>query len=316
LNNQKRLEEAKKIYDGFDWTLFERVDFSDLVIGVIASNRGGNYLFQSITFLLNQLENKEKIPFIGICNVEPVSFPQVEKFRNKIPIYSINSFKDLSRFNLSTLEGRVQKEAADYWSCLRVLTTFNKKYLLLLEDDAVVIPHFLTLMDSLMSRLDDPGLEHVDYVKLFHPWYLRKIPFIFQAASFSLIVSTFLFYIVFKKIAIRFILVLAISCYINLKFLNYEIFADLRYHITSLPYLVPSESCCTPAVLFRGNSALEMIQELPSIETTKNHAKDHVLDESRFIGKETDFSYVVHIGHFSSIRHKEVPLEALRKHNL
>ncbi|EPB67832.1 hypothetical protein ANCCEY_13080 [Ancylostoma ceylanicum] len=48
------------------------------------------------------------------------------------------------------------------------------RYVLLLEDDAVVIPMFATLLTSLIEKLDKQ--THIDYVKLFHPNSLRGIP--------------------------------------------------------------------------------------------------------------------------------------------
>lgn len=45
---------------------------------------------------------------------------------------------------------------------------------MLLEDDALVVPDFARLMTLLMKQLDvNP---HIDYVKMYHPNQLRKIP--------------------------------------------------------------------------------------------------------------------------------------------
>lgn len=48
------------------------------------------------------------------------------------------------------------------------------RYVMLLEDDALVIPEFPQLMSSLIQHLD--VRPNIDYVKFYHPNYLRKVP--------------------------------------------------------------------------------------------------------------------------------------------
>ncbi|KHJ77970.1 hypothetical protein OESDEN_22410, partial [Oesophagostomum dentatum] len=72
----------------------------------------------------------------------------------------------------STLQEIIGKEASDYWRCLNYTT--KKRYVLLLEDDALVVPEFARMMTSLMDQLDEK--QHIDYVKMYHPNQLRKIP--------------------------------------------------------------------------------------------------------------------------------------------
>lgn len=47
-------------------------------------------------------------------------------------------------------------------------------YLLVLEDDALAVEGLARQLSLLVEMLDKK--EGVDYVKLFHPWYLRKMP--------------------------------------------------------------------------------------------------------------------------------------------
>ena len=76
----------------------------------------------------------------------------------------------------------------------------------------------------------------------------------------------------------------------------------MRVAITSSAYITPSESCCTPAVLFRSAAIPAMVAELSKQHAQAGHAKDHILDESRFQGRAIDKNAVVHIGLFSSVR--------------
>jgi hypothetical protein len=45
-----------------------------------------------------------------------------------------------------------------------------------------------------------------------------------------------------------------------------------------------------------------MISELSTIQSRIGHAKDHVIDESRFVGRMSDQNLVVHVGYFSAVR--------------
>uniref|UniRef100_A0A914YU56 Uncharacterized protein n=1 Tax=Panagrolaimus superbus TaxID=310955 RepID=A0A914YU56_9BILA len=165
-----------------------------------------------------------------------------------------------------------------------------------------------------MSQLSSPELSFIDFVKLFHPWRLRKIPFIFQSITISIVLGTIISYFVFRRFTITVILILSIFSYIFLRqYYYYEIFADTRFHFTSSAYITPSESCCTPGVLFRSTSIPSMLKYFQKQPVEDGHAKDHILDESPFIGKATDFNYFIHIGHFSSVRQKNIALESLSK---
>lgn len=176
-----------------------------------------------MAFLLDQIKNLELIPQISICNVEPTKYSELDLFHNKIPTYSVNNLKDLAQFNLTETEGRIQKEANDYWNCLRIATSTKKEFSLLLEDDAVIVPNFFTLLDSMTKQLKSDDYSKIDYVKLYHPWPLRKIPFVFQAYSLSILFSSFIVYFFFKRVWIFLIIVLTFIMYANLRTENYEV---------------------------------------------------------------------------------------------
>ncbi|KAH7694434.1 glycosyltransferase XRE-1 [Aphelenchoides avenae] len=78
----------------------------------------------------------------------------------------------------------------------------------------------------------------------------------------------------------------------------------MRFAITSSAYLTPPESCCMPAVLFRSASVPAIVADLSqeSASARAGHAKDHILDESRFYGRAIDANAVAHIGRLSSKR--------------
>lgn len=66
----------------------------------------------------------------------------------------------------------------------------------------------------------------------------------------------------------------------------------------------------TPAVIFKASKISEIVVDLSRVESTGGHAKDHILDESRFKGLATDMNLVIHIGEYSSVRNKRVDIDA------
>ncbi|KAJ1361496.1 hypothetical protein KIN20_020759 [Parelaphostrongylus tenuis] len=87
---------------------------------------------------------------------------------------------------------------------------------------------------------------------------------------------------------------------------------DLRYYVTNTVYMSVTESCCTPAVLLRARKIPQIVDRL-SMETMRSaadgRAKNHILDKSSFIGRQTDTNLVVHIGSMSSIRRRRIKLD-------
>ncbi|VDP09569.1 unnamed protein product [Heligmosomoides polygyrus] len=76
----------------------------------------------------------------------------------------------------------------------------------------------------------------------------------------------------------------------------YILIADVRFFVTRSVYLSSPESCCTPAVIFRAAKIPEIVSRLSTEAVAPGHAKDHILDDSAFVGRQTDTNLVVHIG--------------------
>ncbi|KIH45932.1 hypothetical protein ANCDUO_24018 [Ancylostoma duodenale] len=326
--NRYRLNISEQIYP----RLRKQADhFSPLEIRIIASDRRQNYLAQVITFLVDAYQSHKQLsPSLEICNVEPEVFEELRKFKMHVPIRTLGRRSSRS----SRMNETIAKEAADYWKCLNHTTkgrinTRNEdsSYIMLLEDDALVVPEFARLMTSLMDQLD--RRQHIDYVKMYHPNQLRKIPSIplvinfiiyeisshfyqkFQAISICILVCCTYCIVIFRRVLLFWSLLTSSLMYLELRSYGSQFLADVRYYLTDTVYLSSPESCCTPAVLFRASKVPEILPQL-SLETRRSartgHAKDHILDESPFVGRQTDMNLVVHIGAMSSVRKRRITL--------
>ncbi|KAK6739039.1 hypothetical protein RB195_020863 [Necator americanus] len=263
--------------------------FSPLEIRIIASDRRQNYLSQVITFLIDAYQSRRRFsPNLEICNVEPEIFDELRKFQLHVPIRTLG--KKSSR-HLS-LDETIAKEASDYWKCLNHTT--KGRYVMLLEDDALVVPEFPRMMDSLMDQLDER--QHVDYAKLYHPNQLRKIPSIPLAITICILFCYTYQIVIFRRVLIFWSLLTSSLMYMCLRSYHSQFLAELRYYVTNRVYMSIPESCCTPAVVFRASRIPAIISQLSTDPAHVGHAKDHILDESGFVGRQTDMNLVVHIG--------------------
>ncbi|KAF1765098.1 hypothetical protein GCK72_005050 [Caenorhabditis remanei] len=307
LLNKHRVKIADELYRGFKKI---KPSPASVEVRVVASNRGNDFLYQTVIFLLEQ--QASSYPSFNytmqICNVESETFSDLKRFdKMEIPISTLGDQSKNAKFLNSTLK----KENDDYWKCMALTT--DSRYILLIEDDAVVIPEFSNLLKSLVRKLDDH--EYVDFVKLYHPNYLRKLPSYALMGAVSISLSFFSCYAIksfFKTFPILTFLILSLVVFYDFTTYGCRLSADFRYYLTGSAYFSYPESCCTPAVIFRKSSVKTMYEYFSRSVAFEGHAKDHILDESPFTGRQSDVNYVTHIGSFSSIRQRAVFLSDLR----
>ncbi|KAK5986526.1 hypothetical protein GCK32_017359, partial [Trichostrongylus colubriformis] len=179
--NRYRLNVSQQIYRR---SIKESDHFSPLEIRIIASDRRQNYLLQVVAFLIDAYQSHGLLsPSLELCNVEPTIFEELRQLQLHIPMRIISG----TASRLLPLNASIAKEASDYWKCLN--RTTKARYVMLLEDDALVVPEFAKMMDdsSLMRQLD--SRRYIDYVKLYHPNQLRKIPsipLVYELSEFSI----------------------------------------------------------------------------------------------------------------------------------
>jgi hypothetical protein len=187
----------------------------DLAISVISAYRNKRfYLTQTLGYLIHELKNSTNVSLL-VCYVEEKPDKEVEDLQKMgidfIFLYQNRSFPQLP-FGKSNK--RMAKESNDYFTCLNQTNELIRpKFVLLLEDDALALPELRVQLNSLIYGLR----KEIDYVKLFHPWYLRKIPSYIQACLVCLLLS---FSVQFAVSSFRF------GCifYLNSLLLGYALF--------------------------------------------------------------------------------------------
>ncbi|VDM48913.1 unnamed protein product [Toxocara canis] len=143
---------------------------------IVASGREGYFLTQVVAALL-ELQNTSTLDAaISICDVSETSNDEIDRISQIVPRIKIRS---PYLHDYGSYEGRIAKESNDYWLCMNA--THNSRYLLLIEDDAVPVPAFGHLLHSIVQRMDSD--QKIDFIKLYHPGYLRKLPYYFQVIA-------------------------------------------------------------------------------------------------------------------------------------
>jgi hypothetical protein len=61
-------------------------------------------------------------------------------------------------------------------------------------------------------------------------------------------------------------------------------------------------------VLFRAASISRIVNQLIVVQARLGYAKDHILDESAFVGRMSDRNLFVHVGYYSAIKQNLVDI--------
>uniref|UniRef100_A0A4W5M691 Post-GPI attachment to proteins GalNAc transferase 4 n=1 Tax=Hucho hucho TaxID=62062 RepID=A0A4W5M691_9TELE len=209
-----------------------------------------------------------------------------------------------------------EREKRDYVYCLRKGWELARpKNLMVLEDEALPGADFFAVIRDLLSRR---FALHTLYVKLYHPERLQRYwnpePYrILEWVGLGLVGANTLlltlthctlFSFSFSTTHLLF-LTLYIMVAVELACRHYLL--EARRFSPQFYAVSPATECCTPAMLFPGNSSLGAAEYLDGSFCVKGNAKDTVLYQmARTITGERAHSLepnlVSHIGAFSSVR--------------
>ena len=266
---------------------------------------------------------------LSVCNVDsdPDSYKEAQRLKSLIQVY--NRFSKLSL----SMDHPLEKEKADYVFCLKKSLELKPRYVLLIEDDALPEEDFFPVLQHMIhTRLDnhyvggsllpnpDPGV----YIKLYHPDRLLgfispesdRVP---QLLSFGLVFGTIVALIYTRQtwedqsseprnwqvwqnwlwFFIYFVLVALAVGRVNL--IQFR-----RLFSPNLYTLVAAPECCTPAMLFPNEGALQVATMLERVKCKMGYGKDAAIWRWRKTNKITGYmvqpNMVTHIGLYSALR--------------
>lgn len=312
------------------WKTKENPDISelseepDLLLTIVTARRNEakdyHYLLQvmrRVNDLLFSCEGKVRCADVLICDVEYGT--QV----NEDTVLLEKHFKIVRRtpkerdVNVDSVN-MFEKEKRDYVFCLRKgLELAHAKNVVVLEDDALPRSDFFDVVYNLLSRA---FIRDTLYVKLYHPERLQRYwnPEPYRILEWiglgSALATALLLALPFcKRLPVSLSLSRASLLFFTLYFMAVaELFGrhyllELRRFSPQLYAVSPATECCTPAMLFPGNSSLRAANYLDSSFCSKGNAKDLVLYKrlGMFWGERAhsvEPNLISHIGAYSSVR--------------
>lgn len=216
--------------------------------------------------------------------------------------------QDLDLDRVNTFE----REKRDYVFCLRRgWELLRPRNVVVLEDDALPSQDFFSVLSHVLSRRFS---RHSLYVKLYHPERLQRYwnpePYrLLEWVGLGLVLASVLLKVPVLSFRLSWGHLLFFTVYFMaaVELLGRHYLLELRRLSPQLYAVSPATECCTPAMLFPGNSSVRVAQYLDASFCSRGQAKDTVLYRLlRTLPGERAHSLepnlVTHIGAFSSVR--------------
>ncbi|XP_058237962.1 transmembrane protein 246 [Hemibagrus wyckioides] len=284
----------------------------ELLVTVVTARRNDGVQYHYLLQVMRQLDillrgcGRAPCAAVLVCDVESglegnEDAALVEK-RFRVVRQGKGSNQDVNVF---------EKEKRDYVWCLRQSTEVMKpRNLVVLEDDALPCTDFFSVLRDLLGRR---FLSHSLYVKLYHPERLQRYwnpePYrILEWVGLGVFGSSMS--LLFLAFCTRFTLPFSVPLFLFLvvyimagaELIGRHYLLELRRVSPQLYAVSPATECCTPAMLFPGNTSSRVADLLDATTCMRGNGKDMVLYRHADSAHSLEPNAIWHIGAFSSIR--------------
>ncbi|XP_075947769.1 post-GPI attachment to proteins factor 4 [Anarhichas minor] len=295
----------------------------DLLVTVVTARRNEGRDFHYLLQVMRQLSGvlggcgERRCAEVLVCDVESGSHENQDAKLLEAHFRVIRRSPREQQMNREPINV-FEKEKRDYVFCLRKGWELVKpKNVVVLEDDALPKQDFFTVVKDLLSRRF--SLQTL-YIKLYHPERLQRYwnpePYrILEWVGLGLVGATALLltFTYWNPCSFSFTLSASHLLFFTVYFmaaselLGRHYLLEVRRLSPQLYAVSPATECCTPAMLYPGNSSLRVAEYLDGSFCFKGHAKDTVLYRmARTIPGESSHSVepnlITHIGAYSSVR--------------
>ena len=308
-----------------------------LSIGIITTNRENSdvwrlhYLTQTAAAIHKEIRRDDlfdrKVLFI--CNVDPHPDTYNESKRIQHLVESVNRFsgKETTKTSASEL---FEKEKNDYIFCLEHAVNYDPEYVILLQDDAVVMDGFLNVLynnlhhritNDRVGRKDGHNSKSWTSLKLYHPEKWQGFSFslktLIELCGFSMLVgwSFVMFGSIFHSInrpysrsrwqiqlffiGVIYALTLAIC-------IGRPAILSIMAQHPQLYKVVSDPGCCIPAVMYNRAYIQGLIDFLRKTRCHIDFPVDLAIDKYFFMTGNSSYllepNIVTHVGMLSSLR--------------
>ncbi|XP_010896871.2 transmembrane protein 246 [Esox lucius] len=294
---------------------------SELLITIVTARRTEGREFHYLLQVMQRLEilltgcgEGRRCAEVLVCDVESGTMENEDAALLESRFRVVRRTTEEQRGNQAQVN-IFEKEKQDYVYCLRKGWELARpKNVVVLEDDALPSADFFTVIRDLLSRR---FALHSLYVKLYHPERLQRYwnpePYrILEWVGLGLVGASALLLVLsyrtaFTSVSATHFLFFTLYIMVAVELAGRHYLLEVRRLSPQLYAVSPATECCTPAMLFPGNSSLRVAEYLDGSFCVKGNAKDMVLYQmARTISGEWAHSLepnlVSHIGAFSSVR--------------
>nr|XP_033775145.1 transmembrane protein 246 [Geotrypetes seraphini] len=257
-----------------------------------------------------------------LCNVDqnPQNHQDAQLLAKFFPTTVRYNEKESASSDGDSSSNIFEKEKQDYAYCLaKTLSTFDTKYVMLVEDDAVPEDDiFSVLHHLLLARFSESALGDALYFKLYHPEKLQRYvnpePMrilewiglgMFLGTFLSLLYAWVLGHPVIRRPIFLFFMLYSMAL---TELFGRHYLLELRRLTPALYNVVPVTECCTPAMVYSAASAHRILGYFSELHCRLGFAKDTALYS--ILREKGEWAYVVepnlvkHVGLHSTLRRK------------
>ncbi|KAK0133424.1 Transmembrane protein 246 [Merluccius polli] len=318
-DSYRRGQEALRFWQEATAPTFQTHPEPHLLVTVVTARRteGRNYhyllqVMQQLAGLLASCRGQHCAQVL-LCDVE--SSPQGNEDAALLEgrFQMVRRSAEEKRRRISEEVNTFEREKRDYVFCLQKGWELRPQNVVVLEDDAWPRPDFFRVIQNLLSRSFSRGSL---YIKLYHPERLQSYwnpePYrLLEWLGLGLLTSSLLLQVLpycssFSHTP-RHLLFLSLYVMVLVELVGRHYLLELRRASPQLYAVSPATECCTPAMLFPGNSSVRAAHYLDGSFCVKGNAKDLLLFHmARSVPGERAHSLepnlVTHIGAYSSVR--------------
>ncbi|XP_035665895.1 post-GPI attachment to proteins factor 4-like [Branchiostoma floridae] len=256
------------------------------------------YLLQTVAAVVRENQPSTRIL---ICNMDP------EPSAHTDAVYLSEFFSMVSRYGddeVSVPHGKHEKEKQDYVYCLKKSLQTNPRYVLMLQDDALVVPGSLQVLDYVVRTKVErtrhgwdftPNNDTRKLLKLHTPEYIQRDFHTVKPKRIAANLAELLGYGLFGGL-----------CYdYYISFLLRPHLLELRRVSKYLSVMLDANDCCLPATLLPTAAARELVSFLEGETCGPGYPLDTAVDD--FVSSKGYRQFAVepnlfrHIGMYSTL---------------
>ena len=324
-----KLKNSSQSFEQFDTQAVQ------LAIGVVTVPRSHpkyklNYLTQVFAMLHKNIRKdtkhfENKVLFLCDTFPGPGDHTEVKTLETLVQVYHRFPQNNATAVTMN----RFEREKQDYSYCLDVALTYNPKYVLIVEDDALAKEDVFEILHFVLTNLVEKKYSGGDHSRNREEWASLKLFYPERWQGYAFEAVPLLELLATGATGGAFFVFIGRSCkrretkcgHLVINYLVGSVYFILLAFMVGRPYIlewkrlskfthtvVPAPECCSPAILYTSQKAKELSHYLKNVTCQSSFPVDFAMD--KFTKTRNYKKYLIvpnlmqHIGMYSSIKTK------------